>query len=128
MHVINEGNLEKHNIGYKIMREIKNDVMFGSIQSKNSLKKEKLDSVIPQVETKEKDDLSVSSEVLGRAQVNSPDALQKDVSFASAHPDVIEKADKFFDMTYKTLCESGDNDAYAKASLLTKAYAEEFGK
>ncbi|HNW26400.1 MAG TPA: hypothetical protein PLG15_06495 [Candidatus Gastranaerophilaceae bacterium] len=108
------------------MREIKNDVMFGNIQQKKEVKTGKLNSVIPQVEGKDTDDLSVSSEVLGRAQVNSPDALQKDVSFASAHPEAIEKADKFFDMTYKTLCESGDTDAYAKASLLTKAYVDEF--
>ncbi len=111
------------------MREIKNDVTIGSIQQKKELKTGKLGSVIPQVESgKITDDLSISSEVLGRAQVNSPDALQKDVSFASAHPDAIEKADKFFDMTYQTLSENGDPDAYVKASLLTKAYVEEFQK
>lgn len=109
------------------MREIKNDVAIGSIRQKKELKTEKSDSAMPQSESdKITDDLSVSSEVLGRAQVNSPDALQKDVAFAYEYPKAIENADKFFDMAYKILNESKDADAYAKASLLTKAYFEEF--
>lgn len=111
------------------MREIKNNVEIGKIQKKAELKQTKAEESFPQAstteETKSKDVSFSGAEILGRSQVSKADALQKDIAFGMAHPQTIEKADKFFNIAFTGLKAKGEINAYEKACALTDAYVKE---
>lgn len=113
------------------MRELKNNnIEIGKIQQRKDIKTNKAEEALPQLNQDEekiaKDFSNPSAEVLGRSQVAPADALQKDVEFAIANPEAVEKADKFFEMTLAQLDANGYKDAYAKASEITSGYVKEF--
>lgn len=70
-------------------------------------------------------DFSNPTEVLGRSQVSKADNIKSDVSFGLAHPNVIAKSDKFFDIAFAQLQAKGDPEAYEKAASIASVYAKE---
>jgi len=112
------------------MREIKNNVEMAKLQHvKKEIKSEKSEVAFQgAVEDKSITDFSnAKAEVLGRSQVEKPDAIAKDVAFGTKHPSIIANADKLFDITYDKLSSEGDSRAYEKAcEISTKAYPSEF--
>src|SRR5574344_1151086 len=65
------------------------------------------------------------SEALGRSQV-AKDNIENDIKIMQDNPEIVEKANRFFDMAEKVLQKSGTPDAPEKATLLTEAYRKEF--
>lgn len=112
------------------MREINKNPNV-DISKVQQIKPTKAEEVIaqPAVENEEKVNKDFSAkggEVLGRSQVGSPDALQKDVAFGMSNPDAIAQADKFFNIALAQLEAKGVEDSYAKASELSKTFVNEF--
>lgn len=110
------------------MREISKNIEPGKIRRHDVKFKgaEKSEPSTDSMSEKEINDLSNSTEVLGRSQVGKVDNLQTDVAFGMANKDAIESADKFFDMTYNQLVEENNPCAYAEACARTKIYVDEF--
>lgn len=114
------------------MREINNnrninnisqhDVKFGDAD-KNG---QNSDQQFVNAEEKEIRDLSNPAEISGRSLVNKADNLKEDMAFVAAHPEAVEKANKFFDIVYEQLQSRGDVDAYADAAVIAKKLTEEF--
>lgn len=88
---------------------------------------EKTDEVkTPAAQEKEIKDFSNPTEILGRSQVSQADNVKNDANFALNNPEIVENADKYFDMAYNQLLKSSEPDAYEKACAMTKAYVDEF--
>ncbi|MDD3237931.1 MAG: hypothetical protein PHV37_07540 [Candidatus Gastranaerophilales bacterium] len=73
-------------------------------------------------------DIPAGLGVAGQSQVKQPENILTDIDFAKKHPELVEKADKYFDITLNGLLAKGEPDAYEKACQLTKAFTEEFAQ
>lgn|SRR5574344_474538 len=113
------------------MREINNNNFDVKNVQKPELKPTQTPAKSEPVENEEKKeikDFSNPTEVLGRAQVSKADNLKQDVALMKKNPDVVESANKFFDMAYAQLSAKKDPEAYEKAATMASLYAEEISK
>lgn len=65
--------------------------------------------------------------LLGKSQVSRPDNINSDIDFCKkSSPEFLQKCDYFFDNAFDTLTAKGDENAYVKACVLSKEFANEF--
>lgn len=65
--------------------------------------------------------------LLGKSQVSKPDNINSDIDFCKkSTPEFLQKCDSFFDNAFDTLTAKGDENAYVKACVLSKEFANEF--
>ncbi len=62
----------------------------------------------------------------GRSQVKSTGTVLSDIDFFLKNPEMVEKANNFFEMTYNQLKEKGYPEAYETAAQITDAFTKEF--
>lgn len=78
------------------------------------------------------ENLSLAPEaVIGRSQVhmsgiNKTDNVESDMKAMLDNPQAIKKAVDFFDIAYEHLQQTGTENAYEKAAVLTNAFKEDF--
>lgn len=65
--------------------------------------------------------------LLGKSQVARPDNINSDIDFCKkSTPEFLQKCDCFFDNAFNTFSANGDENAYVKACVLSKEFANEF--
>ncbi len=62
----------------------------------------------------------------GRSQVKATDNVAGDIDFFLKNPEMVEKANHFFEMTYDQLKAKGYPEAYETATQITNAFTKEF--
>lgn len=73
-------------------------------------------------------EIPASAGVAGRSMVKSTDNIDADIKFAMEHPELVANSDDCFEMAFKGKTQANDPDAYAKACVITKAFADELVK
>jgi len=65
--------------------------------------------------------------LIGKSQVSRPDNINSDIDFCmKASPEFLQKCDSFFDGAYNAFTARGEENAYVKACVLSKEFANEF--
>ena len=65
--------------------------------------------------------------LLGKSQVSRPDNINSDIEFCKkSTPEFLQKCDCFFENAFNTFSAAGDENAYVKACVLSKEFANEF--
>jgi len=65
--------------------------------------------------------------LLGKSQVVRADSINSDIEFCmKSSPEFLQKCDYFFDNAFDSLSAAGDENAYVKACVLSKEFANEF--
>ena len=65
--------------------------------------------------------------ILGKSQVLKTDNVNADIDFClKSSPEFLQKCDLFFENALETLLAKGEKNAYEKACVLAKEFANEF--
>lgn len=67
------------------------------------------------------------SGLLGKSQVAKADGVNTDIDFCKkTSPEILAKCDLFFEGALNNMIANGEENAYEKACILTKAFSNEF--
>ena len=80
---------------------------------------------VDSAERKSIDNLVGPADVVGRSQVQKPDNLKEDINFILKNPEIMEKAEAFFEMAYEKLLKEDSPNAYEKAAAMATTFARE---
>lgn len=71
------------------------------------------------------DNLRGPGDVVGRSQIQRADNVKEDVNFMLRNPEIMAKAEKFFDVAYQQLLKEDSPNAYEKAAAMATTFARE---
>ena len=71
------------------------------------------------------DSLRGPADVVGRSQIKKADNVKEDVNFMLRNPEIMAKAERFFEMAYERLLKEDSPNAYEKASAMATVFARE---
>jgi hypothetical protein len=96
-----------------------------NIENTNELKEEQLIAQESESPKEITDLANMPSEVLGRSQI-AKDDIEHDMKIMIENPDMVEKANKFYEMAENVLKQSGSEHPAEEAAILTEAFRKEF--
>lgn len=71
------------------------------------------------------ENLSGHADVVGRSQIQKADNVKEDVNFMLKNPEIMMKAEQFFNMAYQKLLSEDSPNAYEKAASMATVFARE---
>ena len=71
------------------------------------------------------ENLAGHADIVGRSQVRKADNVKEDVNFMLRNPEIMTKAEKFFDVAYQQLLKEDSPNAYEKAAAMATTFARE---
>ncbi|RAI15143.1 MAG: hypothetical protein DKM22_04630 [Candidatus Melainabacteria bacterium] len=98
------------------------------IQNIQQISKVKESAPAEESSSKTIENLAGQAEIVGRSQVHKQDNLKSDVNFLLSNPEVVKKAETFFNIAYERLLKEDSPNAYEKASAMATMYAREIAK
>ena len=71
------------------------------------------------------ENLAGQADVVGRSQIHRADNVKEDVNFMLRNPEIMAKAERFFDVAYAQLLKEDSPNAYEKAAAMATTFARE---
>lgn len=74
------------------------------------------------------ENLKGHADIVGRSQVRKADNVKEDVNFMLKNPEIMAKAERFFDVAYTQLLREDSPNAYEKAAAMATTFARELSQ
>jgi hypothetical protein len=96
-----------------------------NIQNIQNAQKINKANVPPAANNKVIENLAGQADIVGRSQVQRADNVKEDVNFMLKNPEIMAKAERFFDIAYAQLLKEDSPNAYEKAAAMATVFARE---